>query len=344
MKKSSGFFLLLTCLLLVPAVASGGDSEIIGSIDGQPVSIREMSLVKYLQWHRKKKELYDLEFQYFEDYVFKLLLERTARAQDLDPEEYLRVKILSQIPPVTNGEVDEYLKKNERLLKESPRDVNSLRKKIKEALLEDKKKQMMLALKKDLFGQAKLVFNNTVSTPRLKIEAAEDDHRIGPEDPKVEVVAFFDLMCPYSRKAFFDLLAVGERFKEDISLVFKHFPMEIHENAGRLAVEAECAGRQGAFFEYAGGVFKLTVEEGCPDCAEKLVGAFKLDPALFRECLETNNFAEKIGRDINMGKSLGITIVPTVFFNGLPVIGHVPRERLIELVEHELNRVDKSAP
>ena len=177
---------------------------------------------------------------------------------------------------------------------------------------------MMLALKKELFSQAELVFNDSVNTPHLKIDVGEEDHRLGPEDPKVEIVAFLDLLCPYSRKVFFDLLAIRERFKDDVGLVFKHFPMDVHEDAGRLAVEAECAGGQGAFFEYAGGVFKLTGEEGCPDCAEKLVGAFKLDPALFRECLETNNFAEKIGRDIDMGKRLGITMVPTVFFQWFP--------------------------
>src|SRR5262249_19965607 len=86
-----------------------------------------------------------------------------------------------------------------------------------------------------------------------------DCHRKGARDAPVAVVEFSDFQCPYCAEAFRDLRELM-RTRPEVSLVFRHFPLDgscnshvshsLHPDACLAACAAECAAKQGRFWEY----------------------------------------------------------------------------------------------
>src|SRR4051812_34783976 len=82
------------------------------------------------------------------------------------------------------------------------------------------------------------------------VERGEAYRTKGPESAKVTIVEFSDFQCPACRFAEPPLRQIMSMYQGDVRLIFKHFPLErIHEYARMGAVSAECAGRQGKFWE-----------------------------------------------------------------------------------------------
>lgn len=76
-------------------------------------------------------------------------------------------------------------------------------------------------------------------------------HFEGSPDARVIVAEYSDFQCPFcGRWAAETLPLLRPSLGEDVALAFLHFPiLQIHPNAGRAHLAAECAGKQGKFFE-----------------------------------------------------------------------------------------------
>ena len=95
-----------------------------------------------------------------------------------------------------------------------------------------------------------------VSPPRFQIMDAPVDtsgaHFEGPEDAPVVIVEFSDFQCPFcSRWVQQTLPSIRSAIEGgNVALAFVHYPLvQIHANAGRAHLAAECAGLQGQFAE-----------------------------------------------------------------------------------------------
>ncbi|MEK7383124.1 MAG: thioredoxin domain-containing protein, partial [Elusimicrobiota bacterium] len=80
--------------------------------------------------------------------------------------------------------------------------------------------------------------------------AAPQYRQKGPANAKILIVEFSDFECPacrYAVKPLHELLAL---YEGKVRFVFKHFPLRMHRWAPAAAIAAECAGRQGRFWEY----------------------------------------------------------------------------------------------
>ncbi len=93
------------------------------------------------------------------------------------------------------------------------------------------------------------------SPPRFAIMPARPDLANAPieGDPAaaVIVVEYSDFQCPFCRRWYSDTLpAIRERTGEDVAIAFLHFPIpQLHPNAAGAHFAAECAARQGKFWE-----------------------------------------------------------------------------------------------
>src|SRR3989344_7785309 len=95
----------------------------------------------------------------------------------------------------------------------------------------------------------------TVSFPDVsKID--KTDHVKFSKNKKIVLVEYIDFQCP-ACQAYFELMKgvfndspEGKKIKENVTFVYRSFPLEtIHKNAQVSAYAAEAAGMQNKFFE-----------------------------------------------------------------------------------------------
>ena len=105
--------------------------------------------------------------------------------------------------------------------------------------------------------------------------------------------------------------AVAE-YNGTVAYAVKHFPIHIHPTARIEAGAIECAGQQGAFYEYIDALFSgSTAEEAIPE--ELLLGSAEnlgLDMNVFAICRDEELFHEDVRDDALEAMSLGAKGVP----------------------------------
>ena len=105
----------------------------------------------------------------------------------------------------------------------------------------------------ELRGQYGVVVE--LNQPSAHVEAGNAP-RLGSENAPVQIVEFADYECPYCQKVNEDLNRLREQFGNQVSLVYKDFPLPMHPLAARAAEAARCAGAQGKFWEFHDSLFQ----------------------------------------------------------------------------------------
>jgi len=163
--------------------------------------------------------------------------------------------------------------------------------------------------------------------------ATPECHRKGEPGATVAIVEFSDFQCPYCVQAFRDLRDLM-RSRPDVSLVFRHFPLDaacnanlkrsLHPDACLAACAAECAGRQGRFWEYHDVLFE-NHEHLERESLFRYARETNLDLASFGTCLDDPATRARVGEDIAAGTRVGVGSTPTIFFNGRQIEGALDR-------------------
>jgi protein-disulfide isomerase len=155
--------------------------------------------------------------------------------------------------------------------------------------------------------------NNTVSTVSNHVE--------GLNTKKVELLVYGDFEC--SACAAFHPIEkqVVNKYFNDISYTFRHFPLDnIHPNARAASRAAEAAGLQGKFFEMHDMLYEN--QDSWLSLSQPLT-AFKtfattlgLDVNRFETDFASETVNSTINADKKEGESRGIDGTPTFFLNG----------------------------
>ena len=87
---------------------------------------------------------------------------------------------------------------------------------------------------------------------------------------------------------------------------FRDFPLgQIHPQAKPSAIAANCAARQGAYWDMHHGLFENQKRLG-PELYQELAKEMGLDVAAFEACLEEPAEDKKVDQELAYGKSLSI--------------------------------------
>ncbi len=167
----------------------------------------------------------------------------------------------------------------------------------------------------------------------------------GPEGARLHLVEFADFQCPHCRMAYHEVEAVAEG-RNDLAVTFLHFPLDqscnrlvtkpFHQKACELAIIAECAHRQGRFFDVAPLLFEIgtqSVEAVLAQIAERLKGS--VDMAALETCRTSPDAREAVVRDIGEGIKAKIMGTPSVFLNGRQIGGTLPKAELERLLNED---------
>lgn len=169
-----------------------------------------------------------------------------------------------------------------------------------------------------LFFLAKPKEEVTVKVDQSKL-IRTDSYQTSSSSAKVNLVEFADFQCPACKLSQPVVKKISEEYKEKVNIVFRHFPLQQHQNARVAARASEAAGEQGKFFEMHDKIYDSQPDWETITSPEELFVKFAqelgLDIVKFKDDLRSGKYEDKINRDIADGTSLGVNSTPTFFLN-----------------------------
>jgi protein-disulfide isomerase len=140
----------------------------------------------------------------------------------------------------------------------------------------------------------------------------------GSESASVAIIEFAEFECPYCLRFVQNTLpALTTKYIDTGRVLFalRHFPLEtIHQDALGASEAAECAGRQGRFWEMHDAIFRRPAQLARPTLLGR-AGELALDMEAFEACL-AGEAIDAIRRDQALGQAVGIRGTPA-FLVGL---------------------------
>lgn len=149
------------------------------------------------------------------------------------------------------------------------------------------------------------------------------DNVFGSSSNKVVLIEYGDFQCPGCGSLYPNLKPIKEKYKDQLTFVFRNFPLtSIHPNALAAATVAEAAGLQGKFWEMHDLLYENQGEWSALDAAQRTeqftayAKRIELDAKKFKDDLGDKRISQKIKRDQALGKKIGATATPTLMLNG----------------------------
>ncbi|MBN2574199.1 MAG: thioredoxin domain-containing protein [Deltaproteobacteria bacterium] len=141
---------------------------------------------------------------------------------------------------------------------------------------------------------------------------------VGSVDAPVTLVLFSDFTDPECGRASGMATSLGNLFASRARLVFRQFPSPRRPGA-HLAAEASLAAHaQGKFWAFHDVVFGNPQAHDRP-ALERYARAAGLDLRRFGKALDQHTYAADVQADVELGRKLGIGVVPALFANGKSV-------------------------
>lgn len=182
----------------------------------------------------------------------------------------------------------------------------------------------------------RLINMNESLVERVEV-SADDDPWKGKEGANVVVIEFSDYSCPYCAKLELEILPkLLEKYQDKVKFVFRDFP--VHGNTSIKAAEAaNCANEQGKYWEYHELLFEKRMEwyqntSKFVDYAVEL----GLNVTEFKECLYSDKYRDEVLLDREDGIKAGVEGTPTIFVNGIKIVGAQPVEVFEKVIDQEL--------
>lgn len=151
------------------------------------------------------------------------------------------------------------------------------------------------------------------------------DHYIGADPSKAKLIVFeyADLQCPACALYAPGVTNAAEKFKDEVTFVFRHFPLPMHQHAWNAAYAAEAAGEQGKFSEMEEILFQRQREwsslSNAKDKFREYAEDLGLDIDKYDADFGSDAAKERIKQDIRTAVLLGVDSTPSFYVNGAKV-------------------------
>lgn len=158
---------------------------------------------------------------------------------------------------------------------------------------------------------------------------ASEGVRFGAPRAPVTIVEFSDFQCPYCRAMHFALRQFMERHPGQLSVVYRHFPIEqAHPFAMAAAVAFECANAQQRADAFERTVFEHQDSLGHSSWERLAAMAGVPDIAAFDACRSTHGPLDRIKRDGMIAQDIGVSGTPTLVLGDELIAGAIPVDTL----------------
>jgi len=169
-----------------------------------------------------------------------------------------------------------------------------------------------------LLGRGEAKKEETVSDTNLLVK--ENSNIQKAPDEKAVLVEFGDYQCPACAQ--FDPFVenVKEKYKDNLTFVFRHFPLQQHNNSTNAAIAAEASGKMGKFWEMHKLLYEKQEEwSELKDPKEKFMEYAKeleLNEEEFGKLYDEKINLDKINTDKNDAILIGVNSTPTFYLDG----------------------------
>lgn len=150
---------------------------------------------------------------------------------------------------------------------------------------------------------------------------AEGGNRLGDPQAPVTIVAFGDYQCPFCRRADDLLEELRREHPTDIAVVYRHYPLSIHDSAEAAARVAECAVLSGEFEAVHHSLYKFADSIGVRGWEWFLNEAKVANAEAITDCITSGRMFRAVDRDRAMGDSLGVQATPTLVVGSTMLTG-----------------------
>jgi len=171
--------------------------------------------------------------------------------------------------------------------------------------------------------------------PRLKVER-KNAPSMGGSKAKVSVVIFSDFECPYCGRQAQINEQLAKHYGDQVRWSYRHYPLDFHKHAGKIALASICAHDQGKFWAFHDRIFaqREGFERAGLRAHAQAVGV--QDMKTFDRCLDDPSKGKIIDDDIAAGDTAFIEGTPALFINGQPLYNLVKPDALQALINAEL--------
>jgi protein-disulfide isomerase len=287
------------------------EEKILAVVNGRKITEGEVDKSIAGQLVPLQQQLYALRKVALDNLVLRVLLEVEAKRRGI-PIEALKRELTSAQVEVPEGDVEETYAENRQAFGGMSEDEAKERLRL-DLESEARMRNYSLALAK-LKESARIELY--LAEPRLPIEItlAENAPVIGKRDAAVTIIEFSDFQCPFCKGVQTTLKKILQAHGNNVRLVFRHLPLEIHPQALPSARAAFCAGEQNRFWQYHDALFAS--EELSPETFNAIASRLGLDLQQFQTCVTSESSRLAVVKDSQEARRLGINGTPSFIING----------------------------
>jgi protein-disulfide isomerase len=307
------------------------DDKVVATYDGHTVTMSQLEEFVHSSLLQLRQKEYETKSSGLEKMLFMNLQSREAKKLGISQQEYYKQNVTDKVGEPTEEEINSILTQYKDRL---PKDENEARKRVIAYLKQLKTQQREEAFKKELFEKAQVKI--ALEPPRINVPLSGHEPVLGPKDAPITIIEFSEFECPYCAKVEPTVKKLLKEYEGKIKLIFKHFPLEFHQNARYAAELSLCANEQNKFWEIHDWLFANKDKLNNFEEIKKQAKELGLDVDVFTSCVKEKKYSHQIDKDMAVAEELGTTATPSFFINGRLLQGAQPYEKFKEIIEQEL--------
>lgn len=319
-----------------PPASAAGAAAVVAVVNAEKITAKELDdsmkgQLRRLQ-RQQAEDRHSLLRSSLDALIARKLVQAEAKKRGTTEEGLLRAEVEAKAQPPSEAEMKAFYQEN---IRQMPGPFEMVRGRIGQHLMGQKQREALTQFLEGLRAAAKVETTlPPLELPRVEV-AAEGPAR-GPAGAPVKVVLFSDFQCPYCKQAKGLVEQIVAVYGDKVQVVFRDYPLPIHDQAIKASEAAHCAGEQGKFWEMHDLLFnnqdKLAV-----DGLKSLARQLGLEGGKFDTCLDSGKMTEVVKGHFTAGDEAGVDATPAFFVNGFPVDGAVPFEEMKKVIDQELS-------
>jgi predicted DsbA family dithiol-disulfide isomerase len=322
----------LSILLFAAPVLGQTPEAVLARINDKEITQKQVDDTIAAQIYPLQQQLYAIRKAALENLITRSLLESEAASRGV-PVEELRKQLMQGEIKVTGAQVEEAYKQNASFFASMSPD--EARERLR---LDLENQRRMKNYRTGLEGlRKKWTISIDLSPPVFVTELDDGVSPVkGSANPRVTIVEFSDFECPFCNQVQGTLKQILESYGKDVRLVFKHLPLEGHQNSLPAARAAYCAAEQDRFWQFHDALF--SARDLSPPALEQIAKDLGLAPARFQTCLNSEQSRAAIVKDLEAAKLFRIDSTPSFIVNGKLIKGALSFADFQKIIEQELGR------
>jgi protein-disulfide isomerase len=323
------------CLAVDQPAGAAPDGVVakVGSIEITQEQLEEELAAQLQEIERQRHEVLQ---NGMENAIEQALLDLEAEARGVAENEMLR-ELYADLDEPTEEEIDAFYEERKARINRPKEEVVG---QIRNYLRQQERRGVYGDFIKELRGR--YAVERYLEPWRTEV-AEGGGPAMGPDTAPVTIIEFSDFQCPYCQRLAPTIDKIKEDYGDQVRVVFRQFPLPIHDNAQKAAEASLCANEEGKFWEMHDAMFANIRALGVDQLKQK-AAELGLNAETFADCLDSGKFADQVATDLSDGRAAGVSGTPAMFVNGRFLSGAVPYDQIAAVIDEELERGGEAAP